>query len=197
MSRPNPTRVRRPFTMMELVVVLAIMAAIVGVVLPQIGRLPTGMRIETCIGTFESAFRDAALRANATGATVKLKLDSKANKFELEEIAAPPLPAVAPPVTGVASTLTSSSKPMSAPTPMPDEAPAESRYSGSKSYELPNGIEWKLDDWASDEYDAPAYTFYPNGEAAGPRLEFDSGSRRLRLDVNRLTGRPAVSEIEQ
>ena len=195
-SPPQATVQCRRFTLIEIIIVIAIMAVIVGLVLPRIGKLPEGLRIENCIGTFETAFRDAALRASATGATVKVKLDAAGNKLDLEEIARPPLPTVATPAPGgVASTLSSSRAPMTA-AQAPNEPPAESRYSGGKSYELPNGIEWKLETWDAELYGSPSYTFYPNGEAAGPRLEFDAGNRRLRLDVNRLTGRPLVTEIE-
>jgi hypothetical protein len=69
-------------------------------------------------------------------------------------------------------------------------------YAGEKSYPLPNGIEWHLEDWDAAVYGPPAFTFYPNGECSGLRLEFNAGSRRLRLEVDRLTGSPLVTEPE-
>ena len=189
LSRPS-------FTLIEIAVVLAIVSLIAGLVLPMVGRLPEGLRIDDCIGKIEAAFRDAALRSRATGATVRVVLDVEGKQFKLEEVSAPPLPQVT--VTPAATSMfsTSSARPDPTDVASPEAAP-EGRYAGGKTYVFPNGIEWRLEQWDSELDGTPAYTFYPNGEAAGPYLEFTTGDRRFSVDVDRLTGRPAVTESEK
>ena len=175
-----------PFTLIEVVVVLAIVALIAGLVLPLVGRLPEGLRIDKCISGIEAAFQDAALRSRATGATVKVVVDVAKKQLQLEELPALPLPPVAAsPAAAVPAGAA------------PDAAREDGRYSGGKTYALPNGIQWRLEERDSGQDGAPAYFFYPNGEAAGPRLEFATGDRRFNLDMDRLTGRPAIAEVEK
>ncbi len=187
---------RSSFTLIEMMIVLVIVALIAGLALPMVGRLPEGLRIDECIGKIESAFRDAALRSRATGATVKVALDVESKQFTLEEVSAAPLPTVA--VTPAAPSMfaTSSAHKTSA-ADAPEETVQESRYAGGKTYALPNGIEWRMEQWDTEQDGNPTYTFYPNGEASGPRLEFETSDRRFSVDVDRLTGRPAVTETER
>ena len=176
-------RRRAPFTLMEILVVLAILALITGLVLPHIGKLPEGLRVDTCIGVFENAFRDSALRARATGATVKLVLNAENNEFRLQEIK--PSTAVPPPAADDAS----------AGTVDGETSPAEGHYNGEKVYPLPNGIEWNLDQWNAAADGPPAFTFYPNGECSGLPIEFSTGNRKLRLAAEHLTAMPHVTDL--
>ncbi len=184
MTRIPAKPIRRRFTLVEMLVVLAIIGVIVGLVLPNVGKLPEGLRADSCAGTIGNAFRDAALRARATGATVKLTLDAENNRFRLEEAAA----AVQAPAGDVSVSAAAAG----------DEAQASRGryYAGEKEYPLPNGIEWHLENWDAAVYGPPAFTFYANGECSGLRLEFSAGSRRLRLEVDRLTGNPVITDVE-
>ena len=167
---------RRQFTLLELMVVLVIIGLILALIVPRIGRLPIGLRVRSATAQFRTAFRDAANRARATGATVKLTLDTEANLFRLEEV----VPA--------------------APVPVADSAAAPEthlrHYSGSKEYALPKGLDWHLEHSAADLNGPPYFIFYPNGEAAGTALELSAGPRRFRLEVDRLTGHPSLTAVQ-
>ena len=167
----NRCHPRTFFSLMEILVVLAILGLITGLVLPRIGKLPEGLRVDTCVGVFSNALRDAALRSRATGATVRLVLDAENNAFRLEESFVAPL------------------------LPGQQDDVVSGHYTGGKSYPLPNGIEWRLDEGDAVPAGGPAYTFYPNGECTGPRLEFSTGTRHLRLEVDRLTAAPLVTDL--
>jgi hypothetical protein len=79
-----------------------------------------------------------------------------------------------------------------------EEPPKPSAYAFPREYSLPKGIEWHLENLqAPGEAETPAtFTFFASGEAAGTPVEYSVGKRRFRLTVDRLTGRPAITELE-
>ena len=186
---------RRTFTLIELMIVLVIIGLVMALVIPKVGRLPAGLVLRTTVGQFRSAFRDAATRARATGVPVKLIFDTGNNRFRLEEV--PESAPLAMAGGGVPA-------PVSAPIGKSgnaaggdDAVPLGHRYSGSCEYDMPKGIEWHLESWNENSDETPFFVFFPNGEATGGGLEFTAGRRLLRLDIDRLTGRPLITEKER
>lgn len=167
------------FTLLEILIVMVIMTLALGLVLPRIGRLPAGLVFKQGVGEVRRAFRDASNRARATGATLRLTLNSDSNTLTLSE-AAPPAMKLPPPTSATPNTTT------------PGAAPVAKHFSGSMQYELPKGFEWALT--AEQRQGTTCFEFFPNGEATGPTVELSTGKHKLQLDVDRLTGRPIVIE---
>jgi len=126
---------------------------------------------------------------------VKLIFDTEHNRFRLEEVTEPA------PVT-----MAGSSAPLSVsrPTGTSGKVAADSdagvsgnRYSGPCEYDMPKGIEWHLENGNESSDTAPFFVFFPNGEATGGGLEFTAGRRQFLLDIDRLTGRPLLTEKER
>jgi len=68
-----------------------------------------------------------------------------------------------------------------------------------KSYHLPAFIDLKLET-AESELSGPGQgniRFYPNGSATGGRIVLSWGDRRRRVDVNWLTGRVTITEMDR
>ena len=71
-GRRHALEVRR-FSLIELGVVIFLIALVLGLVAPRVGRVPRAVAVRSLVGTVQSAFREAGLRARATGQTVRLK----------------------------------------------------------------------------------------------------------------------------
>jgi len=182
---------QRHFTLLELLIVLIIIGLVLALILPRVGRLPTGLRVRSATAQFRTAFRDAANRARATGAIVKLTLNTEENLFRLEEIV-PPAPVAVADSAAAAPDAARPLKPGSAAAP----ETARRRYGGPKEYPLPKGLDWHLEHSEADLNGPPYFIFYPNGEAAGTAIELSAGPRRFRLEVDRLTGRPSLTAVQ-
>jgi len=59
------------------------------------------------------------------------------------------------------------------------------------AFDLPGAI-----DWLPNTPETPRYTFLPDGRADGPVLEFTLRKRNFILELDALTGRMRVSELE-
>ncbi len=184
-QRPRPLRHAAAFTLIEVMVVLVIIALLVGLVAPRYGRLPAGMRERKALGELGLAFRDAATRSRATGLPVMLKIDAEGNRLRVEEV---PDAAVSAPAASASPT-----PPATAPASTDGEPPAR-RFTGPATYPMPNGVEWHFEKAQGAADALPGFIFYPNGEAAGERLEFTAGRSQYTLDVDRLTGRVVLAE---
>lgn len=75
---------RRAFTLIELIVVMVIIAAMVTVVMPYATRSNEAMRIEHDCLSLAEAFRYVADLAADTGRAARLVIDSQDNSFMLE-----------------------------------------------------------------------------------------------------------------
>ena len=187
------------FTLLEMMVVLVIITLVLALVMPRVGRLPAGLLVRSAASHLRSAFRQAATCSRATGATITLTLDPEKNLFRqtAAKTAAPiPPAAVLQPSAPVPATR---AKPVTvAATADSEEAAAPSPYAQPHEYVLPKGIEWHVESSQADgDTETPAtFTFFASGEAAGTAVEYSVGKRRFRLDVDRLTGRPLVTDVE-
>jgi len=174
-STSSPTR--RFFSLLEIVIVLIILGLTAALVVPRVGRLPRGVLVKTMIGRIETAFRDAAMRARATGGTVTLSLDSEGNSFRMQDGGSGQPSGWAPP----------------SPDRAAESAPGGGVFAKSRDYGMPKGTLWRTDTGAEIGENAPSFTFYGSGEAAGPELEIIVGKGRYSLAVDRLTGRPLIT----
>ncbi|OPZ28785.1 MAG: hypothetical protein BWZ02_01191 [Lentisphaerae bacterium ADurb.BinA184] len=167
----------RPFTLLELMIVLVVAAVLMAVVIPRIGRLPAGLVVEKACGDFENAVYHAARRARVTGKPTRLTFDLDRHTATVEETGGAP------------------------PPPADDaEAAAEDRAEGRPTeplvHPLDEAIGREAADGTSEPDSAPVFVFYPNGEAGGTTLPFRVRGRSLVLDVDPLTGRPLITAVE-
>lgn len=172
---------RRPFTLIEILTVLAIVAVVLGLVMPRVLRIPKRVQVEGARTRFVSALRECAVRAVATGRTIQVRLDGSGQNFMVTTARAE------------LDALSDSKLPEGGES---DKA-AESTglvVSNRSSYAVPSGVTWPdLDQ--GDEDHLPVFTFYPDGGASGPELVYVVAERRFSLRVDRLTSRPEIREL--
>lgn len=163
----------RLFTLVELGVVLLLMALMLALVAPRAGRIPRAVAVRSLLGTVESAFRDAGLRARASGEAVRLRADPSANCLRI--------------VSGSAGT--------SGVETADDEGEGAGPASVRQRYEFPGKTEWRIDEALGDTVeDLPDFVFYPGGEAGGPDLQIRLRKQTFLISIDRLTGRPIITE---
>ena len=168
----------RTFTLIELGVVLLLAALMLAIIAPRAGRIPRALAVRSLIGTVESAFRDAGLRARASGSSVRLRADPSANCLRIDRSSPSANPAA------------------------PDDSPSTPKTNTPnvrRKYEFPANTEWRTEQGLphaeSFDEEAAEYIFHPGGEASGPDLEITLRKQTFRISVDRLTGRPVVSNV--
>ena len=174
---------RRGFSLLEIIVTIAVIALVLGIVTPRLDVKPLGMRIRDTTNKINSAFFVAASMAQSTGNVVTLRfvVSEKGGEIELKRSQAKPLRATAP-------------------TEWPEE---ENEFAVAPPSIFDEMDHYRLDErFALDEermsqmaHEADvAYTFYANGEAAGPDMAFLIDGVPFTLSIDRLTGRPTIVE---
>jgi len=180
-------RRRSPFSLVEILVTLVVMSLIMAVAGGRVGRMPSGVAARNATGQIQTAFRDAAARARATGVAVRVRVDGEARRIHLET--APDAMPTGP--TGVIAAA------LAAPAA---EAAADnggepgSWFGRPMTYDLPRGVAWQNEAGHDLSPEEGTFLFFPSGEAAGGPAWFTAGQRRFRLEIERLTGRPRMSE---
>jgi type II secretory pathway pseudopilin PulG len=177
----------RRFSLVEILVVMVIISLIMAVVGGRVGRLPAGVVAKNATGQIQTAFRDAAARARATGVPVRVRIGGDDRMIRLET-APDALPAG--PTTVLAEAAAETAK------PDPEAAGGKPGdwFGRPMTYELPRGVEWQDANGRELPPEDGVFLFFPNGEAGGGPAWFSTGKRRFRLEVERLTGRPGITE---
>lgn len=175
-----------PFTLVEILVVLAILGFVLALVLPRIGRLPRRLLIQNGLSQIRMAFRDAGTRARASGKPTSLVLLPDSHEFRIED--------------GVRQGGATAGLNEILPSD-PGNSTARSRtpnfLSKLSRYKVPAEITWKLETVTLDGEGSVTYSFFPGGEASGAAVEFELGSSHFVLDIDRLTGRPIINEVQR
>ena len=194
--RRLPCRCRREFTLIEILIVVAILAIVLGLVLPRSGHLPARLQAERCVSAVQAALDETGLRARATGRPFRLVLvaDETSSRFTVSAEASDPL----------ALPLSAAAAPVAAAGLAPEAAAGDLAHDsglvpGATEYVLPEAVKWTPESLQAGTVtgnDGPALVFYSSGEAGGPPLEFLVGKRHYRLDVDRLTGRADIRLTE-
>lgn len=212
------------FTLMEMLVVAAVLAIVLGLVAPRVGRVPSRVQAEYCVSAVRTALDVAALRARTTGQACRLVLvpegeaggdgarggvwwGGSLQRWGLVnrrgEDAAEGLgpcvfvmePAEPDPVAQMLSGRGAAAG-LARP---PREEPERDLFGLARDrFPLPGAVAWDGDSFreaTSGGARGPAFVFQPSGEAAGPALEFAVGKRRFRLEVDSLTGRVDIRPV--
>ncbi len=174
---------RRRFTLIEILTVLAIVAVVLGVVLPRVTRIPKRLAVEGARTSFVSVLRECSVRAVASGRTIQARLDASGTGFVVT--AAP-----------AEKDALSDSKLPDGSSGEPEDAVPGLVVPNQSNYSLPSGVAWD-DESLPDPDNPPVFTFYADGSASGPDLVYVVAKRRFLLAVDRLTGRPEIRELQE
>ena len=177
-------RAGRRFSLLEITLVLLIVGLALAVALPRLGRPPTAVLAADVLARLEGACHQAASLAVATGRPVRLHLDLAAGELRLD-----PAPA-----TSTDPGDAPAEPPAAAPDPDQPAPPAAGLFGEWQRLAVPAFL--KLADDAT-EHEPPVCIFYPNGEAASPRLVLLLDRRRFSFEVDRLTGHPLLAELHE
>lgn len=178
------------FTLIEILIVVALLAIVMSLVLPRIGHLPARLQAERCLSAVQAALDETGLRARATGRPFRLvlRVEEESSRFVVSAEVSDPL---ALPLCTAAA-------------PVATEAPAAEVHDsgmvpGASEYVMPDAVEWTSESVQAGTAvgdEGPVLVFYSSGEAGGPPLEFRVGKRRYCMEVDRLTGRADIRLVE-
>lgn len=172
-AKARPRNGQRGYTLVELMVTLSILSLIVGLALPRLGLVPTGIQVADAEDALAAAFRAASSLAAAGGHPVVLTVDWRSQQLRIAQMPSPdPELALAGPP----------------PLPEPGAAPADAFFHNLRLFALPPDAKTR------DQDEEWTYLFFPDGEATGLGHRYRIGGRHFILEVDRLTGRPAVVE---
>lgn len=178
------------FTLLEILLVLAILSLILAVVLPRIGRMPKRLLVERVLSSLRVAVAETGVRARASGQGVQLVLDVDGSQFLVQ-----PMPSgdLAQRVALGGMRRNGESRPGE-----PDRR--RGLIPATSSYDIPGDVEWRTDwiedDTSLDEDGRPVYAFYPDGQATGVPIVFSVAGRTFEFDVDRLTGHAEIVPVE-
>jgi type II secretion system protein H len=91
-------QVARGFTLLELIVTLAVLALAVAVVTPAIGRSTEGLRARAEVATFAAMLRHAREQAISTQRTYRVSVDSEGRRVSIVTLPGSSGPAATPPL---------------------------------------------------------------------------------------------------
>ncbi len=172
-------RQNRPYTLLEMIVVCAIVMLVVALVVPRLGGGGLRMAAESALSEIRGAFQQTAARARITGQPYQMALLPEEGVFQVAPLENPLdrdwHPATLPPLTG--------------------ESGRGAIVQVIDSYQLPDGIEWtELPDGEEDS-GRILFRFFPDGEATGPELAWKMHGRSYRLIMDSVQGKATILEI--
>ena len=160
------------FTLIEVMVVLAIVMLLVGISFNFIGRLPSGLLLRSTAAGVDDLLASAQNRALFQGKRIDVSFDPEGKILSIGKVVS----------TGqVKSTVEG-------------KATFDSikRLKGDK-YVIPPDIEVEYPDYADD---APVFRFFPDGTAAGGEMRISIKKNTISITVSQLTGIVLIKEEE-
>lgn len=168
------------YTFIEMLIVAVIVTLAGAVVVPRIVVSTRRMTVESALSALRTPFAETAQRARAGGQTMTLTLNVEDGKF-----------LVGKGVTGLDHDWRPAPLPMARVDANGEEQKAAAILGAAAEYAVPETLEWTdLPDRADGE--SVVFTFFPDGEAAGPQLGFAIRNERYRLIVDSVLGRGTI-----
>jgi len=159
--------------------VAAILALVSVFALPRLASAPRRLLVESALTSIRQAINETATRARATGTNLDLTLDVdsgvmkvSANHSELPQEWTPP-----------------------ATTKTEENNNGLQFIASLDSYELSSDLEWHPEETGIDASEGVTYSFFADGQAAGPPLRFKIWGHQFQLDVDKLTGAPLIEDL--
>ena len=177
-------RSRHPYTFIEMLVVCGIVVLVSALVIPRIRTSSKRMTVESALSQLRAAFGETALRARVGGKALSLVLIEEEKRFEVREYTNELDRSWHPPRTRAVEG-------------EEEETPRRGgALSGESSYEVPGDVEWTDLPAVEGDEDGVVFAFFPDGEAAGPPLEFTVADRHFRLVVDSVLGRVTILDMD-
>ncbi len=192
-GRPERPRVRRGFTLIEIMMVLAILGILVGIGLPAVISTVRRGPMRQAVADLEEGFLKARMLAILTGQPAELLIRASDGTLQVQAVSEAP----ADPATGPGLAAASLEPPPPDVVDDPDKPRPEPLPSFSATLD-PSVAFKRLDVSLRDMMDEPqaAVRFYPNGtcDAFAATLVSDAGGERnVSLEIT--TGRARVEVI--
>ena len=171
------------YTLTELLIVVFIILLVLGLALPRLVRMPAGPVIEKTLADLERPFKEAGLRARATGRPVALTLDLERSCFVIgnpSETAHAPRRSRQPSRTSNFTEKTGNAG-----------EPATFKYPVSSE------VEWTSTTMQQARKGQVRFLFFPNRETAGPTLSFTCRKRVFQLYLDSLTGDLMITRVRE
>jgi len=160
------------FTLIEIVLVLAILAALLTVVLPNVGKIPAKYSRAKAVESIQRVFSDASLRARTTGQVIQLTVNPRNSIATTRE-------------------LKNAQQPNMFNRKQTSGGDKEDSGLWTSRTEISDKIKWlKYGD--KQNFREMKYTFYPNGEASGLDASFELGKQKYGLFFDNLTGTVSI-----
>ncbi len=169
----------RQFTLIELLIVLVIVSAVLALIGPRVGRLPSRVVIGSATTQLKQPFADAGMRARSTGQPVTLVLERSANRIVLRD------------GTIDLDNVDGGNNIDGSVTVQPS---SDDPDADTFRYPLDDAIDWAAGDEMSVDGGLTTFVFLPDGDASGPVLTFTIRGVPFQLSVSRLTGQVRVTE---
>ena len=162
------------YTFVEMLAVCAIVALVTALVIPGVTTGSRRIVTEQALSEVRRAFSETAMRARATGRPFALALLPESGEFLVREFDNQlDFEWQLPVVTGVDGGV----------------------LDGDVSYAVPSSVEWfDLPD-GDGENGEITFFFFPDGEAAGPALDFELKGSHYRLVIDSVLGKATILEI--
>ena len=172
---------RREFTFFEMLIVAVILVTVTAVVAPQLTKFPRRLEIEKALTEIRTAIDETSMRARATGKALQLELNIDESSFDVKEYSSElaNVQGWVPPLKQTEET----------------QAMLNVAISQKSSYPLSSVIEWHPEETGLKDSEEIAFAFFEDGQASGHTLHFSIGKLNYVLDVDKLTGAPLISEL--
>ena len=160
------------FTLIEVMVVLAIVMLLVGLSFSFIGRLPSGLLLQSTAASVDNLLASARSRALFQGKRIDISFDPEAKTLTLEQVA---LAAHEEKHLRKKATFDSIKR------------------RKNDKYVIPSDVTVEFPDRADD---APVFRFFPDGTVASDEMRISIKGRVIVITVSQLTGIVSINEEE-
>jgi len=164
------------FTLIEFVVVFAVMILLMGFVFLNVGRIPTFITLEDCVSGIKKVFDEASTQSVVQGRLIMILYSVDGKTFYITEMVSSEDGTAA----ALQTSTTSDVKPQ----------PAVQDFTGSNhlSYTLPESAKIEFPDDKKTAELEKEFFFYPDGTGSGLDMILTFKGHKVKLRMSRLTG---------
>ncbi|MFA6817030.1 MAG: type II secretion system protein [Lentisphaeria bacterium] len=180
---------KRYFTLIEMLIVTLIIAMIFMAVLPKMLSIPKRLIVEKACSDIQRAFVETALSARISGESKMLVLNTlNGNTLNAKENHLPSLTDnwTPPLITSILDEDENAEN--------QEEPQKDSFWDFKKEYELTSDLEWITNEIDYDPDVGVIFVFFPDGQAAGPNIQFNLKKRTFNLSLDHVTGHLNIAE---